>query len=186
MKATAAYARDEVDLAKRKITTWSDFSRLGESVTVLTKGSFDILHSGHISLMTYCDRLRKGAGGGAVVVVVESDHSVRARKGDKRPIQDESHRSLQLALLPTVQRVIVASSADLGLILEATAPRYYVKGGDTAVGNTVLGEPEKLFLDKTRNMELEYLGPRTEVVVFLDDGRISTSSLLAKIHATDG
>jgi len=186
MDATAAYARHEVDLAERKITTWRDFSRLDESVAVLTKGSFDILHSGHLSLIAHCDRLRRLVGRGAVVVVVESDQSVRARKGDKRPIQDESQRSLQLALLPTVQCVIVASFTDLGPVLKTTAPRYYVKGGDTAVGNNIRGEPEELFLDKTRNMELEYLGPATEVVVFFDDGKISTSYLLDKIHATYG
>ena len=69
-----------------------------------TNGCFDLLHPGHISLLTEakaaCDRL---------VVAMNSDESVQRLKGDDRPIQHETARAIVLASLSTVDVVVIFS-----------------------------------------------------------------------------
>src|SRR4051812_40751675 len=63
---------------------------------ILTKGTFDILHSGHLHLIAFCSRLKADHDKAVLVVAVELDESVRRRKGPSRPIQDEQTRALQM------------------------------------------------------------------------------------------
>jgi cytidyltransferase-like protein len=62
---------------------------------VLTKGTFDILHAGHLALFAYCADLASKLEDGGVIAVVESDLSVKKRKGSERPFQGEQTRALQ-------------------------------------------------------------------------------------------
>ena len=59
---------------------------------VLTNGCFDILHAGHIGLFRSAKAL-----GDVLIVAINSDHSVRRLKGDRRPIFDENSREEILA-----------------------------------------------------------------------------------------
>lgn len=63
---------------------------LGVSV-VLTSGTFDLIHQGH---SLYLEAAR--ALGGFLIVGVDSDEKVRARKGPKRPIIPEDERLLMV------------------------------------------------------------------------------------------
>ena len=65
----------------------------GLSVAV-TNGCFDLLHRGHA---VYLDAARKEAD--ALLVLVNSDSSVRALKGPERPLQNEDDRAFLLYLL---------------------------------------------------------------------------------------
>lgn len=69
---------------------------------VLTVGSFDLLHAGHI---TYLNKLKKM--GDILVVGVDSDSRVRERKGSKRPIFNQSQRVKILDSLKYVDYVLV-------------------------------------------------------------------------------
>ncbi len=69
---------------------------------VLTSGTFDLLHVGHLS---YIDAAR--ALGDIVVVMVSGDDRVKARKGPKRPIVPENERVHMLNQLRTVDYVFV-------------------------------------------------------------------------------
>ncbi len=66
-----------------------------------TNGCFDILHPGHVKVLTAargaCDRL---------IVGLNSDRSVRRLKGAERPVQDERARAEVLAALEAVDLVV--------------------------------------------------------------------------------
>jgi len=90
-----------------------------------TNGCFDILHPGHVKVLTAaraaCDRL---------VVGLNSDASVKRLKGESRPVQDERARAEVLAALEAVDLVaIFAEDTPIRLIAEIK-PSVLVKGGD--------------------------------------------------------
>jgi D-beta-D-heptose 7-phosphate kinase/D-beta-D-heptose 1-phosphate adenosyltransferase len=90
-----------------------------------TNGCFDILHPGHVKVLTAaraaCDRL---------IVGLNSDASVRRLKGEGRPVQDERARAEVLAALEAVDLVaIFEEDTPIGLITEIK-PSVLVKGGD--------------------------------------------------------
>jgi D-beta-D-heptose 7-phosphate kinase/D-beta-D-heptose 1-phosphate adenosyltransferase len=90
-----------------------------------TNGCFDILHPGHVKVLTAaraaCDRL---------VVGLNSDASVGRLKGEGRPVQDEHARAEVLAALEAVDLVaIFAEDTPIRLITQIR-PNVLVKGGD--------------------------------------------------------
>jgi D-beta-D-heptose 7-phosphate kinase/D-beta-D-heptose 1-phosphate adenosyltransferase len=92
-----------------------------------TNGCFDILHPGHVKVLTAargaCDRL---------VVGLNSDASVKRLKGEGRPVQDERARSEVLAALEAVDLVVIfEEDTPLNLITQIK-PSVLVKGGDYA------------------------------------------------------
>ncbi|HLZ03187.1 MAG TPA: D-glycero-beta-D-manno-heptose-7-phosphate kinase [Bradyrhizobium sp.] len=102
-----------------------------------TNGCFDILHPGHVKVLTAargaCDRL---------IVGLNSDASVKRLKGEGRPVQSEAARAEVLAALEAVDLVaIFEEDTPLGLITEIK-PSVLVKGGDytreTVVGHEIV------------------------------------------------
>jgi D-beta-D-heptose 7-phosphate kinase/D-beta-D-heptose 1-phosphate adenosyltransferase len=90
-----------------------------------TNGCFDILHPGHVKVLTAargaCDRL---------IVGLNSDASVKRLKGEGRPVQDERARAEVLAALEAVDLVaIFAEDTPIELIAKVK-PSVLVKGGD--------------------------------------------------------
>jgi D-beta-D-heptose 7-phosphate kinase/D-beta-D-heptose 1-phosphate adenosyltransferase len=90
-----------------------------------TNGCFDILHPGHVKVLTVaraaCDRL---------VVGLNSDASVRRLKGEGRPVQDQHARAEVLAALEAVDLVAMfEEDTPIGLIAKVR-PNVLVKGGD--------------------------------------------------------
>jgi D-beta-D-heptose 7-phosphate kinase/D-beta-D-heptose 1-phosphate adenosyltransferase len=90
-----------------------------------TNGCFDILHPGHVKVLTAargaCDRL---------IVGLNSDASVKRLKGKGRPVQDERARAEVLAALEAVDLVVIfEEDTPIGLIT-AIKPSVLVKGGD--------------------------------------------------------
>ena len=90
-----------------------------------TSGVFDILHAGHVDYLekarTQCDYL---------VVGVNSDASVRANKGEKKPIITEQQRTRLVAALACVDQVFVFSEKNNNLNVELIKPDIYFKAGD--------------------------------------------------------
>lgn len=90
-----------------------------------TNGCFDILHQGHVEC------LEKASGYADVLIVgVNSDASVRALKGDKRPINPAAERMHVLAGLQSVCHVVEMDSLRCTTLLLAIRPNVWVKGGD--------------------------------------------------------
>lgn len=98
--------------------------RLGQRV-VFTNGCFDVLHAGHVQ---YLQEAR--AQGDLLVVALNSDASVRALKGNARPVQPLAARSLVLAGLQAVDFVTVFEEATPMHLIEAIRPDVLVKGAD--------------------------------------------------------
>ncbi|MEA2459562.1 MAG: hypothetical protein QOC95_2534 [Thermoleophilaceae bacterium] len=74
---------------------------------VLTSGSFDLIHLGHVK---YLDRAK--ALGDVLVVGVDSDAKIRARKGDDRPLVPEMERLEMLAHQRPVDLIYLKDGED--------------------------------------------------------------------------
>ena len=92
---------------------------------VLTNGCFDLLHVGHIRDLQAAREL-----GDALAVGLNGDESVRALKGDGRPINSEMDRAEVLAALACVDHVAAFPELRATTLIEAVRPAIYVKGGD--------------------------------------------------------
>jgi D-beta-D-heptose 7-phosphate kinase/D-beta-D-heptose 1-phosphate adenosyltransferase len=92
-----------------------------------TNGCFDILHPGHVKVLTAargaCDRL---------VVGLNSDASVKRLKGEGRPVQNERARSEVLAALEAVDLVVIFEEDTPLNLITKIRPSVLVKGGDYA------------------------------------------------------
>ncbi|MCB0655359.1 MAG: D-glycero-beta-D-manno-heptose 1-phosphate adenylyltransferase [Saprospiraceae bacterium] len=106
---------------------------------VLTNGCYDLLHYGHIYLLTKAKNL-----GDKLVLAVNSPESIRRLKGPSRPILDRTSRLFILSALEPVD-LLVEFSQDTPLdLIRILKPDVLVKGGDylpdTIVGSEVMAE----------------------------------------------
>lgn len=108
------------DLLKR-----IDFWRLLGDKIVFTNGCFDILHMGHIHLLTSCSEF-----GNRLIVGLNSDSSVRRLKGKTRPVNDQISRATILASIQFTDAVIVFEEDTPELLIYSIKPDVLVKGGD--------------------------------------------------------
>lgn len=92
---------------------------------VATGGCFDVLHAGHVALLQAARKL-----GGTLVVLLNSDASVRALKGPDRPVQGATDRARVLRALGCVDEVVVFDGPDPAAALSRLRPDVWVKGGD--------------------------------------------------------
>jgi D-beta-D-heptose 7-phosphate kinase/D-beta-D-heptose 1-phosphate adenosyltransferase len=96
----------------------------GEKV-VFTNGCFDVLHAGHVRLLsTARDE------GDALVVALNSDASIRRLKGEDRPVREEADRVQVLSELESVDHIIVFDGDTPLPEIEAIVPDVLVKGED--------------------------------------------------------
>src|SRR6202795_3389439 len=90
-----------------------------------TNGCFDILHPGHVKVLTAargaCDRL---------IVGLNSDASVKRLKGEGRPVQDERAGAEVLAALEAVDLVAIFEQDTPIKLITEIKPSVLVKGGD--------------------------------------------------------
>ena len=91
----------------------------------VTNGCFDILHRGHAEYLLAARRTAD-----ALLVLVNSDASVRSLKGPGRPVNDEYDRAYLLTSLRCVDAVLIFDSPRCTKELDALQPDAYAKGGD--------------------------------------------------------
>ena len=92
---------------------------------VLTNGCFDLLHVGHIMLLSASKQL-----GDVLIVALDDDESVRQLKGSGRPIINENERLRIISALDSVDYVIIFSSHELNDVIEAIRPAVLTKGSN--------------------------------------------------------
>lgn len=100
---------------------------------VFTNGCFDLLHPGHVSLLSRARQL-----GDVLIVGLNSDTSVKRLKGEARPILGEHDRAQVLGGLDAVDFVVVFEEDTPLALIELIRPAVLVKGGDY-VESTVVG-----------------------------------------------
>jgi D-beta-D-heptose 7-phosphate kinase/D-beta-D-heptose 1-phosphate adenosyltransferase len=100
------------------------FHRQGKKI-VFTNGCFDIMHVGHVRYL-----IAAKAKGEILVVGLNSDKSVNAIKGEKKPIICESQRAEVLAGLWCVDYITVFNEPDPLKLIQAIKPDVLVKGAD--------------------------------------------------------
>jgi D-beta-D-heptose 7-phosphate kinase/D-beta-D-heptose 1-phosphate adenosyltransferase len=141
-------------------------SRAGGKTIVFTNGVFDLLHPGHLRYLQHARAL-----GDLLIVGVNSDRSVRANKGEERPITPESERVEVLEALQCVDAVVVFDDDTPLAVISAVQPDILVKGADwgedAIVGRDVV----------------EARGGR--VVRMAIEPGFSTSAIIRKIRQTD-
>jgi D-beta-D-heptose 7-phosphate kinase/D-beta-D-heptose 1-phosphate adenosyltransferase len=140
-EVVAALHHDDLTAGESKLLGWDAaaemvdrWRRKGVKVG-FTNGCFDLLHPGHVSLLTQaraaCDRL---------VVGLNSDASVARLKGPTRPVQSEAARATVLGSLATVDLVVIFSEETPLDLIRTLKPDVLVKGADYTVATVVGAE----------------------------------------------
>ena len=96
----------------------------GERIT-LANGNFDLLHVGHVRYLHGAKAL-----GGKLVVAINSDESVRALKGEGRPIMPAHERAEIVAALADVDAVVIFPELDVRALIREVRPDIQAKGTD--------------------------------------------------------
>jgi D-beta-D-heptose 7-phosphate kinase/D-beta-D-heptose 1-phosphate adenosyltransferase len=117
--------------AAEMAATWR---RMGERV-VFTNGCFDLIHAGHIELLSFAAR-----EGDRLIVGLNSDSSVKKLKGPTRPIQTEADRARIVGALRAVDLVVLFDDLTPLSLIEAISPDVLVKGADYSEEQVVGGD----------------------------------------------
>jgi D-glycero-beta-D-manno-heptose 1-phosphate adenylyltransferase len=118
--SSASKILDRRDL-QRQVAQWRT---QGERI-ILANGAFDFLHVGHIRYLHAAKEL-----GGRLIVAVNADISVRALKGDGRPLLPDHERAEILAALADVDAVVIFPELDVRPLIREIRPDIHAKGTD--------------------------------------------------------
>lgn len=144
---------------KHQVKRW----RLVGKKIVFTNGCFDILHMGHIEILS------KAAEAGDILIVgMNTDASVKRLKGPSRPVNDQSFRALMLASLTIVDAVVLFDEDTPLELIKEIEPDVLLKGGDYQLSQVVGAE------------EVVKNGGEVTIVPLVKG--FSTSSLIQKIQ----
>jgi len=132
-----------------------------------TNGCFDLLHVGHVR---YLKEARKTAD--VLVLALNSDSSVHAIKGSKRPLVPEQERAEVLSALECIDFITIFSEPTPLELIVLLQPDVLIKGGDWAEEQVV-----------GRN-EIRQWGGRVEIIPEVV-GR-STTNIVDKVLAVYG
>ena len=117
-------ARDKILSREELRERVGEWRRAGERIT-LANGGFDLLHVGHVRYLQAAKAL-----GGRLVVAINSDESLRALKGEGRPIMPAEERAEIVAALEGVDAVVIFPELDVRAIIREIRPDIHAKGTD--------------------------------------------------------
>ena len=93
---------------------------------VFVNGTFDVLHPGHLSLLTYASSC-----GDELVVAIDSDRRVKEKKGDLRPINNEDTRARMMFHIKGVDKVLIFDTdEELRNAVKEYEPDVMIVGSD--------------------------------------------------------
>lgn len=116
---------------REKIVTEKELEKIVQKLraekkkVVSTSGCFDILHAGHVM---YLEQAKEH--GDILIVLLNSDKSVKELKGDERPIVPEDERAQVIAGLQSVDYVCIFDDRTPCRLVELICPDAVIKGGD--------------------------------------------------------
>ena len=140
----------------------SNLHKMGRTV-VTTNGCFDILHVGHVR---YLQKTKSFAD--VLIVLLNSDKSVKSIKGPARPINNENDRAEILCALSCVDYVVLFDEDSPRNLLDEMKPDVYTKGADYTMETL----PEADIMKKN--------GTRVEFINFVE-GK-STTNIISKLN----
>ncbi len=123
-----------------------------QSKTIITtNGSFDILHYAHINLLEKAKQ-----EGDILIILLNSDSSIKKNKGENRPIIPQQERADMLAALSCVDYVVIFDEDKPLNLLEIIKPAKHIKGG-SFIPERIKQEQELLaqWSGEFKNFELE-------------------------------
>lgn len=126
---------------------------------VTTNGCFDILHVGHVR---YLEKTKNF--GDYLIVLLNSDKSVKSIKGPSRPINNEMDRAEILSALRCVDYVVLFDEGSPRNLLDEMKPDVYTKGADYTMETL----PEADIMKKN--------GTRVEFIDFVE-GKSTTNTI---------
>ncbi len=129
---------------------------------VFTNGVFDILHSGHVELLSFAKSL-----GEKLIVAINSDASVKRLKGEDRPINNQEDRKKILESLYFVDEVVIFDEDDPKQLVDSIRPSVLVKGGEWTA-------------DEVR--ERDSVPADVEIKIYPFVKHYSTTNVIRKIH----
>ena len=138
---------------------WREPLRKTGRKLALTNGCFDILHRGHAEYLLAARNL-----GDALIVLLNSDESVRKLKGPSRPVN-----TYLLASLEFVDAVLIFNDTRCYREIAALQPDCYAKGGDYTVDT----------LDRDERAALQSAGTEISFIQFVPG--LSTSNTIRKM-----
>ena len=112
--------------------------RLKSKTIAFTNGVFDILHEGHIAVLS-----EAASFADVLIVGVNSDASVKKLKGEGRPVNNEYSRALIIASLIMVDAVVIFNEETPLELIKIIKPDVLIKGGDYT-RETMVGSKEVL------------------------------------------
>jgi len=130
---------------------------------ITVNGCFDLLHIGHIRLLRAAKAL-----GGTVIVGLNSDASVRAKKGFSRPFIPQEQRKEMLEALECVDFVHIFDEPTPMTFLDVVKPDIHVMGGE--------------YRDCVEEVRL--VQKNGGMVMFVDRDSVSTTAIADKIRGS--
>ena len=109
-----------------------DFKDSNSKKIIFTNGCFDILHIGHLKILSEAKKL-----GDYLIVGLNSDSSVKNLKGNNRPINQQEIRKEMLDSIKFVDEVIIFSEKTPLKLIKKIRPNILVKGGDYKIDEIV-------------------------------------------------
>lgn len=109
-------------LSTDEAVAWREELRAESRQVVFTNGCFDVLHAGHVEYLAWAR-----AQGDALIVGLNADDSVRALKGDARPIVPFAQRAELLLALRSVDVVVGFGERTPEVLIDRIRPDVHVK-----------------------------------------------------------
>ena len=117
------------DIANNQVNQWKEAGY----IIVFTNGCFDIIHRGHIELLSIANKK-----GDRLIVGLNGDQSVKRLKGNDRPLQPVEDRAMILDAIESVDMVVGFEEDTPAEIILHFLPDVLVKGGDYTT-DTIVG-----------------------------------------------
>lgn len=128
----------ETQAHEKKIVSWEraenqiqKWKRKGHRI-VFTNGCFDLLHPGHVSLLSKAKK-----AGDKLIIGLNTDLSIQRLKGPDRPIQQERDRAYVLSSLHCVDLVVLFDEDTPLKLIENLRPDLLVKGADYTIDKVI-------------------------------------------------
>jgi rfaE bifunctional protein nucleotidyltransferase chain/domain len=144
----------------KKIMSWDEARSLTQrGKTVFTNGCFDLLHAGHVSLLSRAREL-----GDLLILGLNSDSSVQQIKGDTRPIVPQNERAAVLAGLAAIDAVVIFEEPDPLKLITHLNPDILIKGEDWSLDKVIGREVVEKNGGKVINLSLTPGLSSTEII----------------------